>query len=1339
MKKLYYLVFVSIFLFGFKLWAQNSPAAYSINGLDIAEKRAQQVRYLSLPERYRTLTLPMRVDNSTKPYMRSVFSQQWYPTCMQCSSVGYTYNYEVNRVRNLPGDTSANHLAVLYTWNYANDEGEDGLDFFFTYDVIQKQGIPKVPTYGADAVEFPPTVWMSGYDKYYEAMHNRLDEVMGIKLDTEDGINTLRAWLYDHLDGSADGGLAVFASSGYGPMYQFEEGTPEAGKSFYVNLLNYVAHGLAIVGYNDSVRYDYNHDGRYTNNIDINYDGVLDVRDWEKGAFKIVNSHGVSYADSGFAYIMYNCMTRTLSDGGIWNSSVYVINTKPSYSPELCMRVKMEHTNRQSIRIRAGIAVEPEAAKPLHIIEFPIFNFQGGQHTMQGVDTISGSKQIEVGFDISELKQFAIPNTPSKFFLLVDEKDPMGMGSGKILEYSVIDYMAGAQEIHWNKGEVAIQDNSTTMLYVDKVLQFDKMHIVTENLPPPVPGQTYQVQLDAEGGVAPYGWRLNYPYQQSVGNSMFTSISLRDTLPLGVESNIAVGLPFPFPFYGKTYDTVYMNRKGMLVLTADQLPPRYFDDYMFLLKNNAVINPGFRDEYEIFEGDGDGMWYGFDGDTAVFRWRLSVLNSEPATEAFFEAKLMANGEVRFDYFTMELFDELVVNPGISAGNGRQFLLSNDVSPAILAQKSFTYTVVNSPKQVELTDEGLLSIQQYDSVYVECVDVEVFDQHNNGHQKRFYLSDGLDFEVVPAAGPDALALFNQQTKLNLKVVNRTLTPLSAVEFKLKTRLMGVQLVDSLEVLGNLPAGSTQEFVNAFSLEFTQAMMGGQVVELEVWALSNGNRRILRMPLVVGAPFVVAGAVTVHDGENAQLDPGETAWVEFQIQNAGNKTAEIVQAEIQCNDPYISFLSDTQIIFDSIAVNEQKSFRCLLNVSPEAALADSVLIEVKLTYGPGLDSVCWVKLQVGSFPVALVNLSNQTASFDSMAAILTKLSIPFQTFAYMPASLKAYKAVFLCLGSVTPAHTLTESESARIISYLSSGGHLYIEGYYFMFFPGNSVLPAWLNFTLQAVPLYYYKTVLGVDGIDTEGMEFKNSSAKTVSIKEIVRGNSAFAFIQSPEGKPIQIAVAIEGYRAIASAIDFGALTDSVAPSTKYELMKTYLDFFEIDTTGLSVFFHADRIDGCVNHTYNFIDDSYGSFDSYAWQFPGGNPSFSTNTNPAVNYLETGVYDVILTVTKGELQRTITKLGYIEVSACAGIEAPLNSGVQLFPNPANGLATIQFASPHHGFDKCELFDATGKLLRRIVVASESTVVSIDLQGVKAGFYILSLSNKNGQCLNLKLIVK
>ncbi len=42
---------------------------------------------------------------------------------------------------------------------------------------------------------------------------------------------------------------------------------------------------MTVVGYNDSIKYDFNEDGQYTNNIDLNDDGIIDLRDWEVGAF----------------------------------------------------------------------------------------------------------------------------------------------------------------------------------------------------------------------------------------------------------------------------------------------------------------------------------------------------------------------------------------------------------------------------------------------------------------------------------------------------------------------------------------------------------------------------------------------------------------------------------------------------------------------------------------------------------------------------------------------------------------------------------------------------------------------------------------------------------------------------------------------------------------------------------------------------------------------------------------------------------------------------------------------------------------------------------------------
>jgi hypothetical protein len=65
-------------------------------------------------------------------------------------------------------------------------------------------------------------------------------------------------------------------------LYNLPAGTPEAGKKVIISYSN-SSHAMTIVGYNDSIRWDYNNDGQYTNHLDINGDGVVDLRDWEIG------------------------------------------------------------------------------------------------------------------------------------------------------------------------------------------------------------------------------------------------------------------------------------------------------------------------------------------------------------------------------------------------------------------------------------------------------------------------------------------------------------------------------------------------------------------------------------------------------------------------------------------------------------------------------------------------------------------------------------------------------------------------------------------------------------------------------------------------------------------------------------------------------------------------------------------------------------------------------------------------------------------------------------------------------------------------------------------------
>ncbi len=104
-----------------------------------------------------------------------------------------------------------------------------------------------------------PERWMTGYDNYYHSMHNRINQVYQIDLSNEDGINTLRNWIHNNLEGSDIGGVATFYTNAPYGMQTLPSGTPEEGL-FVVTSWSSANHGLTICAYHDSICWDYNND-----------------------------------------------------------------------------------------------------------------------------------------------------------------------------------------------------------------------------------------------------------------------------------------------------------------------------------------------------------------------------------------------------------------------------------------------------------------------------------------------------------------------------------------------------------------------------------------------------------------------------------------------------------------------------------------------------------------------------------------------------------------------------------------------------------------------------------------------------------------------------------------------------------------------------------------------------------------------------------------------------------------------------------------------------------------------------------------------------------------------
>ena len=188
-----------------------------------------------------------------------------------------------------------------------------------------------------------------------------------------------------------------------------------------------------ICGFNDSIRFDYNSDGQYTNNIDINGDGIVNMQDWEIGGVKIANGYaGTGWCNSGFCYTMYKVFADNMGSGGIWNHSAYIIDVKENCGPQLTMKVTLKHDSRNKLKVTAGLATDPSAPFPSVVQEFPIFNYQGGNNYMQG-GTTEADKTIEFGLDLTPLLSQLYAGQQGKFFLKVQEADPGNSYTGEIV------------------------------------------------------------------------------------------------------------------------------------------------------------------------------------------------------------------------------------------------------------------------------------------------------------------------------------------------------------------------------------------------------------------------------------------------------------------------------------------------------------------------------------------------------------------------------------------------------------------------------------------------------------------------------------------------------------------------------------------------------------------------------------------------------------------------------------------------------------------------------------------------------------------------------------------
>ena len=1125
---------------------------------------------LKLPETLKVRDLPVAHDNSDSPYLRPVFEQNG-ACCGQASGIAYNFTYEINRLRDLSSKDTVNQYPSHFTWNFQNGgDGYYGVSYLHSFDILKHAGNPTVEVYGG-MDNTNGVMWMTGYDKYFSSMHNRVRGMSQIVVNTDEGLLTLKHWLNNHLEGSEHGGVAGFyASSPYG-YNDLPEDSPEAGKHVMTNFSGTSAtHAMTVVGYHDSIRFDYNGDGLYTTDIDINDDGLVDMRDREIGGLKFVNSYGDDWADSGFCYMMYKTLADKLGQGGIWNHCVHVVDAKADYEPELTLKFTIRHDSREKIKITAGVASDTGALIPEHVMHFPLFNYQGGHHYMQGGRQNEVNKFLEAGLDITPLLGYINPGEPAKFFLQITETDPLNEGTGRLIGFTLMDYTDGVTAIPCQDQDVQLVENGVTRLGIIHAPDFEKVNITTEELPALTGGNNYQAQLEAQNGTEPYNWSLITPWHEQRYNLPMPEIDderLYTEMPNLHYAAKKIG--FEFPFYGEMFDSVYVHENGFLMFGPDLYPWPYFNDPFLLFKRMKNISAFHFNTIEYYNDplrDEPEIWYEGNQYFAAFRWNGPLFYfDQHVGEGEYAVVLYPDGNVDFFYNDIQLDEDVIWYAGVSAGNEVNYTLLKNANSIVPPEVS-SYRLIPEPLPggLQLSPEGLLNGNIESSEQIHTITARVNDDRSVTDQRDFQLSDGLIFSYEINAGGDGLIENEEVFTIDLTVKNIYSDSFSNVAADFVDDDPNLELINTNASFGDLSPGESQTVEDAFTLK-VMADCPNQYTFFSGLSLAsdeadwNGTVHFESF-----APSMRINSFMLQDDNNNRLDPGETAAIAIRVSNTGMLTNTDVQVGLYTDNPHITVF-DPSLPYGELKPGEEKTMLFQVAADEDTPIAEEVSFDVMLSFNNGYEVSSTFQITIGQYTAVVFRKGSNPASAESIVDALESLGMDVVYTTSLPEEFSMFRSVFVCLGGFLESNALSQQEASHLLTYLNGGGNLYMEGTMTWAFDPQTSLHPRFNVNPQQTSFINFNEITGVAGTFTAGMNFNFSGANSVLACLMFPEAPAYSIFNADgdDEKCIATANPETGYRTIGVVNEFGTMGGESDSLQRREYMYGMLEFFGLE--------------------------------------------------------------------------------------------------------------------------------------------------------------------------------
>ncbi len=656
---------------------------------------------------------------------------------------------------------------------------------------------------------------------------------------------------------------------------------------------------------------------------------------------------------------------------------------------------------------------------------------------------------------------------------------------------------------------------------------------------------------------------------------------LNDQLKPG--SYIINPIDFSFPFYGQFFDTIIVHTNGILLFDTSRLPIPYQVNDVIAYKLIKMIAPFQAQDLRLKQSLGNEIIYEGNEEYAAFRWKESYKIESDYFPVDFTCILNKDGRIEYYYNPIELPDRANWLTGISNGDNINFSLS-DYSKITNSKDGYliNYIPQNFISEMNINNEGLLSVGTEDFHKIYNLTIKVTDDRWISSEKSLQLSSSINYDYSIHSGSDSQIDYGETAYINISIKNIGDIPLNNVLFSVQNSEQMITLLETSEFIGNLNPGETSIIYDAFSFEVSEQIPNEYFFIFQTTITSATNFWEGQMNFEAYAPELNLMAPIVLEGQNGRPDPGDTVNIVFPVSNYNGSLVENVSGEVVTSDPYISFIGSNSLYYGSLDKNSIKNDTVTIVINentPDSHYAD---FEISV-FNPELfliNEPC--QMLIGKYPLLLINVEPSPISADTVAFYFDRLNIPFHSLNHLGSDLSAYQAIFICLGKFS-SYTLSDYDAERLAGYLNSGGRLYMEGAVTWYDDLQTIVHPMFNFEIDPFDWNLIDTIVGATGTFADSCFFNyygNMPYYNYSLGPI---EPAFPLLKSYSKNHIfSVAYQNNIYKTIGSNINFGRLRNEPGDSSKINLMKNMLVFFEvIDTTSTFIPEHSGYLTTSLN--------------------------------------------------------------------------------------------------------------------------------------------------------------